>query len=56
MPVVIGPECHDGWLSAKPGSESLMRPYPPEQMEAYKVSPAMGSPKNKGPELVEPTS
>jgi putative SOS response-associated peptidase YedK len=56
MPVVIAPEDFDAWLSAAPGSEALMRPYPPDQMEAYPVSKAVGSPKNDGAELVESIS
>jgi hypothetical protein len=37
-----------------PGSEALLRPFPPEPMEAYRVGSAVGNVKNKGLELVEP--
>jgi putative SOS response-associated peptidase YedK len=53
MPVVITPADFDAWLTAAPGSEALLRRCPPEPMESYPVSKAVGSMKNDGPELVE---
>src|SRR5437867_2679230 len=38
MPVVIAPSDFDAWLTAAPGSEGLLLPFPPELMEAYPVS------------------
>ena len=53
MSVVIVPADFDAWLSAAPGSETLLRPCPPEAMEAYPVSKAVGNVKNEEPELVQ---
>jgi putative SOS response-associated peptidase YedK len=54
MPAVIAPADFDAWLTAATGSEALLRPFPPEPMEAYPVGKAVGNVKNKGSELVEP--
>jgi len=54
-PVVITPANFDAWLAAALGSEALLRPCPPDAMEAYPVSQAVGNVKNDGPELVEPS-
>jgi putative SOS response-associated peptidase YedK len=36
------------------GVAHLLKPYPPELLEAYPVSTAVNSPKNEGSELSEP--
>ena len=54
MPAIIDPADFPAWLTAAPGSASLLRPFPAERMAAYKVGPAVGSVRNKGPELIEP--
>ena len=59
MPVIIDPADVDAWLDTTAGSEiaqALLRPYPPERMTAYPVSRHVNSPKNDGPECVEPMS
>ena len=54
MPVVIAPADFDAWLTVAPGSAALLRAYPPESMEAYPVSKAVGNVKTYGPKLAEP--
>ena len=54
MPAIIDPTDFQAWLEARPGSAALLRPYPAERMAAYKVGAAVGSVRNKGPELIEP--
>jgi putative SOS response-associated peptidase YedK len=55
MPVILAPADQEAWLD--PGNRKaaeLLRPCPAEAMEAYPVGPAVGNPRNEGPELVEP--
>lgn len=60
MPVIIDPERYDLWL--EPGMadvgalESLLAPAPDDALEAHPVSTLVNSPRNEGPELVEPVS
>jgi hypothetical protein len=54
MPVILSPQDYSRWLD--PGEPSqlpidLLRPYPAEEMRAWKVSAAVGNVKNNGPEL-----
>jgi putative SOS response-associated peptidase YedK len=56
MATRFAPADFDDWLAAAPGSEALLRPFPPEPIEAYPVGKAVGNVKNKGPELVAPLS
>lgn len=56
MPVILPPEDYEAWLSPETGpagAKALLRPYEGE-MIAYPVSKDVGSPKNDGPELIEP--
>ena len=55
MPVIVDPRDFNRWLAAPQPPAEVMRPYPPEEMTAYPVSKAVGSPKNDRPELVERT-
>lgn len=55
MPVILGSAEQAAWLD--PGyrkAAELLRPIPAEVMEAYPVGPAVGSPHNDSPELIEP--
>ena len=45
MPVIIAPDDYDRWLTGDPAE--LLRPYPPEKMEAFPVSTLVNSPKNE---------
>jgi putative SOS response-associated peptidase YedK len=53
MRPALAPADFDAWPSAAPGSGGLLRPSPPEAMEAYPVSKAVGNVKNDGLELGE---
>jgi putative SOS response-associated peptidase YedK len=54
MPAIVDLADFAAWLTAAPGSEALLRPYPAERMEAYPVGTAVGNVRNQGPELIEP--
>jgi putative SOS response-associated peptidase YedK len=54
MPVILSPQNYSRWLD--PGEPSqlpidLLRPYPAEEMRAWKVSAAVGNVRNNCPEL-----
>lgn len=54
MPVILSPQDYSRWLD--PGEPSqlpidLLRPYPAEEMRAWKVSAAVGNVRNNSPEL-----
>lgn len=58
MPVVLAPKDYGLWLD--PGLQEaellqpLLRPYPSEGMIAYPISKWVNSPKNDGPQCIEP--
>ncbi|MBI5821410.1 MAG: SOS response-associated peptidase family protein [Verrucomicrobia bacterium] len=58
MPVILNREAEDVWLdplvldTAK--LLSLLKPYPPEQMEFYPVSQIVNSPANDTPDCLIP--
>jgi putative SOS response-associated peptidase YedK len=58
MPVILHPKDFEAWLN--PGIEDaqrlahLLRPFPAENMEARPVSARVNSPKNDGPQCLEP--
>lgn len=58
MPVILPPEHFDRWLDPEyqrvEGLMPLLQPYPDEPMEAVAVSTKVNSPRNEGPELLEP--
>jgi len=55
MPIIIGPEDHDSWLSGTADdANALLKPYKPEAMTAWPVSTVVNSPKNDKPECIEP--
>lgn len=57
MPVIVRREDYQRWLApAQPGQlpVDLLRPYPAEEMTAWKVSPAVGNVRNDVAELINP--
>jgi putative SOS response-associated peptidase YedK len=58
MPVILLPDNEAPWLDpAQQDPQALtdlIRPFPPELMEAFEVSPAVNSPSHEGPELIDP--
>jgi putative SOS response-associated peptidase YedK len=54
MPVIIAPEDHERWL--KEGGRKLLKPYPAERMTTWPVSRDVNTPRNEGPELIEPVA
>lgn len=60
MPVILPPEAYDPWLAEGDRSPSelqtLLVPYPAEEMTAYPVSRMVNSPQNDVPECILPLS
>ena len=57
MPVIIPQRDYDRWMAPTDAAHlpvDLLRPYPAEEMKAWKVGNAVGNTRNNGPELVEP--
>ncbi|MCP4140756.1 MAG: SOS response-associated peptidase [Chloroflexi bacterium] len=56
MPVILPRSAYSQWLDPRPRSDlqSLMRPYPAEEMEAYPVSTLVNNPANDRAECVVP--
>lgn len=57
MPVILDPKCWEAWLDH--GSDlnevaSLLKPYPPTQMQATRCSAKVNDVKNDGPECLGP--
>lgn len=58
MPVILPPNAYSVWLT--PGEantealQSLLKPYPAEEMAAYPVSRAVNSPDNDSPQCIQP--
>lgn len=55
MPVILAPKDYQRWL--EPGEPThppidLLRPYPAEEMKAWKVGSAVGNVRNNAPELI----
>ena len=53
MPVILDPADYDRWLDGTAGDE-LLKPFPSERMDCYRVSRAVGNVRNTGAELIEP--
>jgi putative SOS response-associated peptidase YedK len=53
MPVIIAPEDRQRWLNG-PDVADLLRPFPDGALQADPVSPAVNSPRNEGPSLLDP--
>ena len=58
MPVIVRPEHYERWLDAGAGGggalTALLRPYPPQEMDAREVSPLVNSPAHDDPRCVAP--
>jgi putative SOS response-associated peptidase YedK len=58
MPVILMEEDYQRWLDAAEREPedllSMLKPFPGEEMEAVEVSKAVNSPRNQGPECIEP--
>ncbi|MBM4367282.1 MAG: SOS response-associated peptidase [Deltaproteobacteria bacterium] len=53
MPVILAPGDYARWLG-EPGAASLIRPFPPEAMEAFPVSTRVNGVKDDDAGLIEP--
>jgi putative SOS response-associated peptidase YedK len=53
MPVIVAPENRERWLKG-PNPGDLLKPFSPEPMTMWPVSPKLNSPKNDSPDLLEP--
>ena len=60
MPVILGRENYERWLTAQPDDETglrdLLRPFPAEAMDARPVSPLVNSPRSDVPACIEPVA
>jgi putative SOS response-associated peptidase YedK len=56
MPVILPDEQYAEWLDPKNDNveelESLLRPYPPEEMIAFPISTLVNSPRNESPDCI----
>jgi len=60
MPVILPADAYPAWLgedgAAPPELLTLLKLYPADAMRAYRVSTAVNSLKNYGPECIEPAT
>ncbi len=57
MPVILAPNDYATWLNMDEQPElltALLKPFPPDQMEAYPISKLVNNPRNQGEKLIEP--
>ncbi|WP_287372483.1 SOS response-associated peptidase [Prosthecochloris sp.] len=58
MPVLLHPDQYEEWLQTgklSPAAlDNIFKPYPPEELEGYDVSPKVNSPANNSPDNIEP--
>jgi putative SOS response-associated peptidase YedK len=54
MPVILAAEDFPRWLDPEAGGRELLKPCPPEWLEAYEVSPRVNSPQNDDPDCIAP--
>jgi putative SOS response-associated peptidase YedK len=55
MPVILPVDSYDLWLGHdRSDVMNFLKPYPIEKMEAYPVSPLVGSPAGNSPEFIKP--
>jgi putative SOS response-associated peptidase YedK len=58
MPVILTREAYGDWLDTGPDEPAkllgLLKAYPDREMEAYRVGLEVNSPKNDGPECIQP--
>jgi putative SOS response-associated peptidase YedK len=57
MPVILKPEDYEKWLDPElkdsEALEAMLKPYPPEEMEANPVSTRVNKPTEDSPECIE---
>jgi len=60
MPVILPPERYDHWMDPSVSEPEtllpLLTPYPAERMTMHKVKTTVNSPRNEGPDLIEPVT
>jgi putative SOS response-associated peptidase YedK len=59
IPVILQPKDYDRWLrpgGPEPLPVDLLRPFPAEDMTAWKVDRNVGNVKNDAPDCIEPMS
>ena len=60
MPVIVPAESWETWLNPSPQTDEvllpLLKPFEPDQMRLWPVSPAVGRVGNQGEELIRPVS
>ncbi len=56
MPVILEAKDEQSWLNEEKPEEvvKLLKPFPPEKMEAYKISSLVNSPRNDSGEIINP--
>jgi putative SOS response-associated peptidase YedK len=55
MPAILARTDLDAWLSGdQHAARDVLHPYPPELMDAYRVSTRVNTPRNQGEELIRP--
>jgi putative SOS response-associated peptidase YedK len=54
MPVMLSPDDFAVWLAGPEERMKLLKPFDAERMQLWPVGNAVRSPKNIGPELIEP--
>ena len=58
MPVILRPDVEDAWLDPELREVSavrkLLEPLAPETLQALPVSRRVNSPRNEGPDLIQP--
>lgn len=56
MPVIIPKNAEETWLYSDTKTEllSLLKPYPSDEMNAYRISDLVNSPRNNSPLIIEP--
>ena len=60
MPVILAPTSYDQWLDPTVQQaatlQTLLRPYPGEELQAYAVSTLVNNPRHDAPDCLEPLS
>ena len=55
--LILDPDSYDAWMDvSRPPALELLRPYPADEMTAYRVGLAVGNKDNDGLELIAPHS
>ena len=57
MPVILARKDYERWMADSDAAHlpvDLLRPYPAEEMKAWRVGKAVGNPRNNDPTLMEP--